>query len=98
MLELGSHEREAHEKVGMRALEVADVLITVGPRGRIIGETALRWGMDAASVSMVDTNEEAVALLEGIVAGDEVILVKGSRGMEMEEIVDSLGRGRWNSR
>ncbi|MBN1179046.1 MAG: UDP-N-acetylmuramoyl-tripeptide--D-alanyl-D-alanine ligase, partial [Anaerolineae bacterium] len=44
MLELGEQERAGHEKVGMRAIEVVDVLITVGERGRIIGETALRWG------------------------------------------------------
>jgi UDP-N-acetylmuramoyl-tripeptide--D-alanyl-D-alanine ligase len=98
MLELGGHEREGHEKVGMRALEVADILITVGPRGRMIGQTALRWGMDADSVKMVDTNDQAVALLEQVVSEGDVILVKGSRGMAMEEIVGSLGRNTWNSR
>ena len=92
MLELGDYEREGHEKVGMRALEVADVLITVGPRGRIIGETALRWGMPAEQVYVFESNIEAVALLEGMVTGDDVILVKGSRAMQMEEIVNALVR------
>ncbi len=98
MLELGGHEREGHQKVGMRALEVVDILITVGPRGRMIGQTALRWGMDADRVMMVDTNDQAVALLEQVVSEGDVILVKGSRGMAMEEIVGSLGRNEWNSR
>jgi len=92
MLELGDYEREGHEKVGMRALEVADVLITVGPRGRVIGETALRWGMPADRVHIVEENAEAVALLEGMVTGNDVILIKGSRAMQMEEIVNALGR------
>jgi UDP-N-acetylmuramoyl-tripeptide--D-alanyl-D-alanine ligase len=92
MLELGDYEQEGHEKVGMRALEVADVLITVGPRGRIIGETALRWGMAADQVHVFEGNAEAVSLLERMVTGDDVILVKGSRGMRMEEIVNALVR------
>lgn len=92
MLELGDYEREGHEKVGFRVLEVADVLITIGSRGRIIGETALRWGMPADCVHIVAENREAVALLEGMVTGSDVILVKGSRAMAMEEIVNALGR------
>jgi UDP-N-acetylmuramoyl-tripeptide--D-alanyl-D-alanine ligase len=92
MLELGDYEQEGHEKVGMRALEVADVLITVGALGRIIGETALRWGMSEGQVHIVDENAEAIALLEGMVTGDDVILVKGSRAVKMEEIVSALVR------
>ncbi len=92
MLELGDYEREGHEKVGMRAMEVVDVLITVGPRGRIIGETALRWGCSPQQVHILETNTEVVALLEDMVTGGDVILVKGSRALQMEEIVDALGR------
>jgi len=92
MLELGDYEEEGHVKVGMRALEVADVLIAVGPRGRIIGQAARRWGMPADRVHIVEGNAEAVALLEQMVTGDDVILVKGSRAMKMEEIVNALGR------
>lgn len=92
MLELGDYEQEGHEKVGMRALDVADFLITVGPRGRIIGETALRWGMPPDRVHIVEQNAEAVAILEGLVQESDVILVKGSRAMGMEEIVNALGR------
>lgn len=93
MLELGDYEQEGHEKVGMRALEVADVLITVGRLGRIIGETALRWGMPAGQVHIVETNAEAIALLDEMIAPDDVILVKGSRALKMEEIVNALVRG-----
>ncbi|MDY7076949.1 MAG: UDP-N-acetylmuramoyl-tripeptide--D-alanyl-D-alanine ligase [Chloroflexota bacterium] len=107
MLELGDYEQEGHEKVGMRALEVADILITVGPRGRIIGEAALRWGMPADRVHIVEEGAEAVALLAQMVTGDDVILVKGSRAMQMEDIVNALQLlpsapgdlgGAWNSR
>jgi UDP-N-acetylmuramoyl-tripeptide--D-alanyl-D-alanine ligase len=90
MLELGYYEQEAHEKVGMRALEVADVLVTVGTLGRIIGEVALRWGMSSDQVYMLDGNDEATSLLKRLVGADDVILVKGSRAMKMEEIVNAL--------
>jgi UDP-N-acetylmuramoyl-tripeptide--D-alanyl-D-alanine ligase len=93
MLELGDYEREGHEKVGMRALEVVDVLITVGARARVIAETALRWGMPPDRVYVLEDSGAAVALLEGLVAEQDVILVKGSRALRMDEIVSALGRG-----
>jgi UDP-N-acetylmuramoyl-tripeptide--D-alanyl-D-alanine ligase len=92
MLELGNYEQEGHKKVGMRALDVADVLITVGQRGAIIGRTALRWGMPADRVHIFEENAAAIALLQELVTGDDVVLVKGSRAMQMEEIVNALGR------
>jgi len=93
MLELGDYEREGHEKVGLRAMEVADILITVGPRGRIIGETALRWGMPADRVHILEDNAAAIRLLESLVQPGDVILIKGSRAMRMEEIVNALSQG-----
>jgi UDP-N-acetylmuramoyl-tripeptide--D-alanyl-D-alanine ligase len=90
MLELGYYEQEGHEKVGMRALEVADVLVTVGALGRIIGEAALRWGMPSDQVFMLEDNDEAIPLLKELVREDDVVLVKGSRAMRMEEIVNAL--------
>lgn len=90
MLELGDYEYEGHQKVGMRALEVADVLVTVGELGRIIGETALRWGMPTESVHMLEDNDQAIRLLTRLVGEDDVVLVKGSRALQMEHIVDAL--------
>lgn len=93
MLELGAYTQEGHEKVGMRALEVADILVTVGGLGRIIGETAVRWGMPPENVHILDSNQGAIDLLETVVSKGDVILVKGSRGVRMEEIVHGLSRG-----
>lgn len=90
MLELGDYAYEGHQKVGMRALEVADVLVTLGSLGRVIGETALRWGMSSQTVHMLEDNDEVIRLLKKMVRADDVVLVKGSRALEMERIVDSL--------
>ena len=90
MLELGAYEEEGHRKVGRRALDVVAVLITVGERGRFIAEEALAWGMEEERVFIEEDNEGAIACLREIVAPGDIILVKGSRGMEMERIVAAL--------
>jgi UDP-N-acetylmuramyl pentapeptide synthase len=46
--------------------------------------------MPADSVHIVADNQEALALLEEMICGDDVVLVKGSRALEMEEIVNAL--------
>ena len=93
MLELGEYEEEGHRKVGVRAADVADILVTVGTRGRIIAEEAQAAGMDAERIHVLEDNEAVIRLLEGLVREGDVILVKGSRAMRMEEIVNGLGRG-----
>jgi len=96
MYELGPYEKEAHKLVGRRAGDVVDLLVTVGLLGRIIGEEAIKAGMPTESVHVVDTNAEAIELLTSLMepaCGGDVILVKGSRGLAMEEIVTALQRG-----
>jgi UDP-N-acetylmuramoyl-tripeptide--D-alanyl-D-alanine ligase len=90
MLELGVYEEEGHRKVGRRAMDVVAVLITVGERGRLIAEEALACGMEGDKVFVQEDNDSAVACLRGIIAPGDIILVKGSRGMKMEEIVNEL--------
>ena len=90
MLELGDFEEEGHRKVGRRALEVVDLLITVGRLGRIIGQEALACGMDETQVLMVEDNLTAITCLRELIKENDVVLVKGSRGMAMEEIINGL--------
>jgi len=96
MYELGQHEKEGHDLVGRRARDVVDLLITIGALGAMIGEAALEAGMETASVHMVDTNAQAIDLIQDLIKprpiGDK-LLVKGSRGLEMEEIVSALQEG-----
>lgn len=92
MLELGDAEFQAHRVVGRRAAEVADALITVGSRARVIGREAIGAGLAQERVEMVDDAPAAVPVLEEIVQAGDVILVKGSLGMAMDRIVTALGR------
>lgn len=92
MLELGDAEMQAHRVVGRRAADVADTLITVGARARIIGHEALSVGLSPAQVHMVDDAPAAVPVLEDLIQPGDVILIKGSLGMSMDRIVTALGR------
>lgn len=90
MLELGAREREGHYEAGRYAADLLDLLVTVGERGRLIAEAAREAGFDDGRLYAVSDNEEALAILEGIMEDGDAILVKGSRSMAMETIVEAL--------
>jgi UDP-N-acetylmuramoyl-tripeptide--D-alanyl-D-alanine ligase len=93
MLELGEYEDEGHRMVGLRAIDVADVLVTVGELGRAMAQEALDNGMGPDRVKVCATNDEATAYLAAIVQLGDMILIKGSRSLHMEDIVNALVRG-----
>jgi UDP-N-acetylmuramoyl-tripeptide--D-alanyl-D-alanine ligase len=93
MLELGPVAEQSHRLVGRRAKDAADVIVAVGDLGQLIGEEALLAGMPRGNVYLVKGAEEAVDLLERIVQSNDVILVKGSRGIHLDQLVAALGTG-----
>jgi UDP-N-acetylmuramoyl-tripeptide--D-alanyl-D-alanine ligase len=90
MLELGDAEVQAHRNVGCRAGIVAQYVVCVGERARWIAEEAVACGAAVDHVFHVKTNAEALDVLRQIVCEKCIVLVKGSRGMQMEEIVAGL--------
>lgn len=92
MLELGEAEEVAHRKVGLRAMDVANILVTVGKLGRRIGEEARQNGMPSDRIRLCETNEEAIAYLRTAIRAGDMILIKGSRSLRMEDIVTALGQ------
>ncbi len=90
MLELGKFSIEAHEAVGQRAVKCADLLFTVGARGRLIADEAIKTGLPADNVFTFDTSDEAGEILEDKIKEGDLILVKGSRSMRMEKIVRDI--------
>ncbi len=98
MLELGSYEEKGHRLVGARAAQVVrgGKLITVGLLARMMAEEAIAVGMPAADVHTAATNADAIAVLQGLIRPDDIILVKGSRSLGMESISDVLTRTKPN--
>ncbi len=92
MLELGDVSKEAHLAVGRIAVETGvDILITVGKEAHHIAEGARESGLDGKNIYEFENNTELKNSLKEILCKDDVILVKGSRGMHMEEIADAIG-------
>lgn len=87
MLELGSATEVSHIKVGRRAAQVADKLITIGELGGLIGESALQVGMPKESVHLLPDAPSAVALLKEEIEPNDVVLFKGSRAIGMDSVV-----------
>ncbi len=90
MLELGQYEREGHEKVGIRAAQVASILVTYGVRGHLIAEAALKSGMKKSSVIEYEDENKIVAWLKDHLTSGDAVLIKGSHGLHMERIVAAL--------
>ncbi|MDD5730189.1 MAG: UDP-N-acetylmuramoyl-tripeptide--D-alanyl-D-alanine ligase [Candidatus Omnitrophica bacterium] len=89
MLELGKQKEGYHGCAGKEASKVCDVLITVGKLSRLAAESAKANGFDVNKIFACDSTQEAKEILFNAVSPKEedVILVKGSRSMRMEEIL-----------
>ncbi len=89
MLELGGFSREKHLEIGAKVAETGlDFLITVGGEAAFIAEEAGKRGVRAVSCK---NKEEAWQYLADLpLSGDDLIFLKGSRGMKLEELVQKL--------
>jgi UDP-N-acetylmuramoyl-tripeptide--D-alanyl-D-alanine ligase len=90
MLELGQYERQGHEMIGLRVAQVADVLLTLGTRAKMIAEAARRSGMKRSLVHEFDNLEKIVDWLGENLTKDDSVLIKGSHGLRMDRIVNDL--------
>lgn len=89
MLELGDVSVAAHQKVGRQvANSGAFALIAFGDRGRDIAKGAQAAGMER--VFHVDSHQAAADKLHELLQPEDTVLVKGSRGMQMEKIIELL--------
>jgi UDP-N-acetylmuramoyl-tripeptide--D-alanyl-D-alanine ligase len=91
MLELGDQAPLLHEEVGtLVAQSGIDQLMTFGPLAQYIAQGAQRAGMAAACIHVTTQPEEAVTRLRALLRPGDVVLLKGSRGMAMERLVNAL--------
>ena len=92
MLELGDHAVRLHEDVGRAAAQSkVDVLIAVGGEpARALADAAVAAGMPRAKVIYVATSDAAADAAAALVQRGDLVLVKGSRGVRTERVVDRL--------
>ena len=93
MLELGKLEVALHREAGKRAAAAGvQVLFVVGPLSRAAAEVARRAGVSEVH-QYADSIEAAESVPEYLRDGDFVV-VKGSRGMKLERVVQALAAAR----
>ena len=93
MLELGQRTRDAHREAGLLAAEKGvDHLLLFGSEVAALREGALAGGMPPDRARLF---EDKAALVEALrqISDEPVLLVKGSRAMRMEEVVELLAQG-----
>ena len=85
MYELGDEAKRAHFEVGQYAKDKVDLLIVIGEH-----INNFKDGFKNDNIIMYNTKEECIKELESIVNKDDVVLVKASRGVKLEDVVKKL--------
>ena len=91
MKELGVFTEKAHRLIGNLAGEKTDYLFTVGRAAKFIADSAFNQ-MPKENIISFDLADEAGEQLKNFIQEGDIILVKGSRAMEMEKIVEAITR------
>ncbi len=91
MAELGSLSELAHFQIGELVARVEiDELVTVGERARRIADGAVAEGMDRLVVRPCAGADEASEVLDDLLEPGDVVLVKASRVMGLERVVEGI--------
>ena len=90
MLELGDEHAPGHERVGREAASVVNRLLVVGSGASDVARGARDAGLDSAAVDEVADRDAAVARLTAMLTPGDVVLVKASRGVALDLLVDEL--------
>lgn len=91
MLELGDEEKRSHQKVGSEVAKInPDYFIAIGSRMEEAVDNYLKKSYNKDSLMVFENAEEAKELIADLVGLGDLVLVKGSRGMQMDKIVKVL--------
>jgi UDP-N-acetylmuramoyl-tripeptide--D-alanyl-D-alanine ligase len=90
MRELGPGTRAAHEELGTQAAQVVDQLYVIGDEAPAVAEAAIAAGMPAAAVTVAGDRAELARMVRDAARPGDGILVKASRALGLEAVVESL--------
>ncbi len=98
MLELGDHSERLHGEIGTLAAELGyDGLAVTGPHASLVAQAALAGGMKPDMVRTFEDHGAMVTWLrqlekQGLFGAGDWLLIKGSRGMRMERLLEALAQ------
>jgi UDP-N-acetylmuramoyl-tripeptide--D-alanyl-D-alanine ligase len=93
MLELGKESANLHRQVGATVANAGvDHLVAMGKQASDLLAGAAEAGMDSARLTQASDHQELASKLLGLMGGGDWVLVKGSRGMRMEKVIEYLLR------
>lgn len=95
MKELGTESEHLHEEIGASAVAAGiEILVCCGAEMRAAARGALAAttidGLRGIRIERIDDPLEAISLVREAVMPNDVVLVKGSRSMHMERVVEQL--------
>lgn len=91
MFEMGEYSKVAHRKVGkIASTNDFDLLICVGVDAKHIYNSALEHGVHEGKVQYYKTKEELIDKVHLIIKPEDTIIVKASRGMFLEKVIDEI--------
>lgn len=91
MLELGEYSEEIHRKVGEDVVNnKIDILITVGEFSKYIKDEAIKNGFNKENIYSFEKQEDTYNLLKTILKNEDLVLIKGSHGINLENVVEEI--------
>ena len=92
MFEMGEYAEFAHRQVGKFAANNMDVMVAIGKDAEYIVKELIETGVNPENLYHFNTKEEAIDRLDNIIKENDVVLVKASRGMHLEKVVEYLSK------
>ena len=90
MLELGACTAAEHYRVGRLAAAKSDLVFAFGPNAERVVNGCITGGMEKFHVQGFTEMDKIIAALKRMLLPGDVVLVKGSHGMHMEQIIDAF--------
>jgi UDP-N-acetylmuramoyl-tripeptide--D-alanyl-D-alanine ligase len=91
MLELGKESDRLHANCGKEAVKAGvDFIVGVGTGAEALVDGARQAGAEVGSLKIVRDAVEAGDLLTGLVRSGDLVLLKGSRGVKLEQAIDTI--------
>ena len=89
MLELGRESEHWHRRLGSAlAGFLFDFIVAAGPQSKFLVEEAVKEGYDSSKIFHVKDSAEAGRACQKLASSGDLVLVKGSRGMQMEKVFE----------